>query len=38
MATTGLSSIADALAGRVPEFVVNHEVLAHPRVKGWLAD
>ena len=37
MATTGLASIVDALAGRVPEFVVNREVLAHPRVKGWLA-
>ena len=36
MATTGLASIVDALAGRVPEFVVNREVLAHPRVKGWL--
>jgi phosphoglycerate dehydrogenase-like enzyme len=37
MATTGLASIVDALAGRVPEFVVNRDVLAHPRVKAWLA-
>ena len=37
MATTGLSSIVDALAGRVPEFVVNRDVLAHPRVMEWLA-
>jgi D-3-phosphoglycerate dehydrogenase len=34
MATTGLASIVDALAGRVPEFVVNREVLDHPRVKA----
>ena len=33
MAVTGLTSIVDALAGRVPEFVVNREVLAHPRVR-----
>ena len=31
MASIGLSSIVDALAGRRPEFVVNREVLAHPR-------
>jgi len=36
MATTGLASIVDTLCGRVPEFVVNREVLAHPRVKAWL--
>ena len=36
MAATGLQSIVDALAGKVPEFVVNREVLAHPRVKEWL--
>ena len=34
MATTGLTSIVDALGGRVPEFVVNREVLAHARVRG----
>jgi D-3-phosphoglycerate dehydrogenase len=32
MATTGLSSIVDALAGRRPRFVVNPEVLSHTRV------
>jgi len=37
MATTGLTSIVDALSGRVPEFVVNREVLEHARVKAWLA-
>jgi phosphoglycerate dehydrogenase-like enzyme len=36
MATTGLTSIVDALAGRAPEFVVNREVLSHPRVAAWL--
>ena len=35
MASTGLRSIVDALAGRIPEFVVNREVLAHPRVRAW---
>jgi hypothetical protein len=35
MASTGLASIVDALAGRRPEFVVNPEVLAHPRVLAW---
>ena len=37
MASTGLASIVDALAGRVPEFVVNRTVLEHPRVRAWLA-
>jgi hypothetical protein len=37
MAMTGLTSIVDALSGRVPEFVVNREVLDHPRVRGWLS-
>ncbi len=36
MAATGLASIVDALAGRRPEFVVNREVLEHPRVRAWL--
>ena len=27
----------DALSGRCPEFVVNREVLDHPRVRAWLA-
>jgi hypothetical protein len=33
MASTGLKSILDALSGRKPEFVVNPEVLAHPKVR-----
>lgn len=37
MAATGLQSIVDALSGKVPEFVVNREVLAHTRVKTWFA-
>ena len=37
MATTGLASIVDALAGRCPEFVVNRDVLDHPRVRDWFA-
>jgi phosphoglycerate dehydrogenase-like enzyme len=36
MAATGLASIVDALAGRRPEFVVNRDVLEHPRVRAWL--
>src|SRR4030095_16982450 len=36
MATTGLTSIVDALAGRRPQFVVNPEVLDHPRVRECL--
>ena len=34
MASTGLASIVDALAGRRPEFVVNPDVLGHPRVRA----
>ncbi len=37
MAITGLASIVDALSGRCPEFVVNREVLDHPRVRAALA-
>jgi D-3-phosphoglycerate dehydrogenase len=37
MASTGLTSIVDALAGRGPQFVVNPEVLSHARVQSWLA-
>jgi D-3-phosphoglycerate dehydrogenase len=37
MASTGLRSIVDVASGRKPEFVVNPEVLAHPRVQAWLA-
>jgi phosphoglycerate dehydrogenase-like enzyme len=36
MAITGLTSIVDGLSGRVPEFVVNRDVLEHPRVKRLL--
>jgi len=37
MAITGLQSIVDALGGKVPEFVVDRDVLAHPRMKAWRA-
>jgi D-3-phosphoglycerate dehydrogenase len=37
MASTGLKSIVDAASGRKPEFVVNAEVLEHPRVRAWLS-
>jgi D-3-phosphoglycerate dehydrogenase len=37
MAATGLASIVDALSGKVPEFVVDRDVLAHPRAKAWFA-
>jgi len=36
MATTGLTSIVDALAGRRPQFIVNTAALDHPRVRAWL--
>jgi phosphoglycerate dehydrogenase-like enzyme len=36
MAATGLQSIVDALAGRLPEFIVDREVTKHPRVREWL--
>jgi D-3-phosphoglycerate dehydrogenase len=36
MASTGLASIVDALAGPRPQFVVNRDVLDHPRVRAWL--
>ena len=38
MASTGLASIVDAaVERRPPEFIVNREVLEHPRVREWLA-
>ena len=37
MASTGLKSIVDVASGRRPEFVVNADVLTHPRVLSWLA-
>jgi len=36
MASTGLASIVDVLARRIPEFIVNRDVLSHPRVVDWL--
>jgi hypothetical protein len=36
MASTGLASIVDTLARKRPEFLVNPDVLEHPRVKAWL--
>jgi len=36
MASTGLRSIVDVASGRKPEFVVNTDVLAHPRVQAWM--
>lgn len=36
IARDALSDIAAALAGRRPRFIVNPEVLDHPRVKSWL--
>jgi len=37
MASTGLRSIVDVASGRKPEFVVNPDVLGHPRARSWLA-
>ena len=37
MASIGLKSIADTLAGKLPEFLVNRDVLGHARVRQWLA-
>jgi phosphoglycerate dehydrogenase-like enzyme len=36
MASTGLASIVDFLSRRRPQYIVNPDVLAHPRVRGWL--
>jgi len=36
MASIGLASIVDALSGERPEFVVNPDVLDHPRIKDLL--
>jgi phosphoglycerate dehydrogenase-like enzyme len=38
IASAALSEIAAAMAGRRPNCVVNREVLAHPRVAGWLQE
>jgi D-3-phosphoglycerate dehydrogenase len=37
MAATGLASIVEALRGRPPKFIVNRDVLDHPRVRALLA-
>ena len=37
MASTGLAQHRRCASGREPEFVVNRDVLAHPRVQAWLA-
>ena len=37
MAITGLESIIDALGGRKPKYIVNRDVLDHPRVRSLLA-
>jgi phosphoglycerate dehydrogenase-like enzyme len=36
IASSALSDIVAALAGKRPRFVVNPEVLTHPRVQAWL--
>ncbi len=33
---SALSDIDAALSGRRPRFVVNTEVMEHPRVRSWL--
>ena len=38
MATTGLRSIVDALNGKMPEFIVNKDVLQHPRIVALLGN
>jgi phosphoglycerate dehydrogenase-like enzyme len=35
MASIGLASIADVCAGRLPQYIVDRDVLAHPRVNAW---
>ncbi len=37
MASIGLSSIVAVAAGRRPEFVVDSQVLDHPRMRAWLS-
>jgi phosphoglycerate dehydrogenase-like enzyme len=36
IARTAIGAILAVAAGRRPQFVVNPDVLSHPRVKGWL--
>ena len=35
MASIGLTSIADVSQGRLPQYIVDRDVLAHPRVRAW---
>ena len=34
----GIEQISAAIAGRQPEYILNPEVLDHPRVKAWLKE
>jgi phosphoglycerate dehydrogenase-like enzyme len=38
IATSALSDIDSVLSGRPPRFLVNKDVLDHPRVRSWLPD
>ena len=33
-----IEQVTDAIQGRRPEYILNPEVLEHPRVKGWLRE
>jgi phosphoglycerate dehydrogenase-like enzyme len=35
-ASIGLASIADVCAHRLPQYIVDRDVLAHPRVQAWM--
>ena len=35
MASIGLASIADVSMGKLPQYIVDREALAHPRVRDW---
>jgi len=35
MASIGLTSIADVCQRRLPQYIVDRDVLAHPRVEAW---
>ena len=32
----GIEQVTDTIQGRLPQYILNPEVLDHPRVKGWL--
>jgi len=34
----GIEQVTAAIQGRKPEFILNPEVLAHPKVKSWLTE